>query len=76
MTCKNPKQYNSFAKDFMNVALIKDKKIQMEKLNYLQGLLNQKLKKEAFKNNIFQSKTQAITYYHLKQCFKNFHQHM
>ena len=35
MTCKNPKQYNSFAKDFMNVALIKDKKIQMEKLNYL-----------------------------------------
>ena len=33
MTLKNPKQYNSLAKDH-----IKNKKIQMENLNYLWGI--------------------------------------
>ena len=51
MTFKNPKQYNSVAKDLKNVDHRKNKKIYME---------NKKLKKMFFKTKFLQSKAQAL----------------
>lgn len=60
MTFKNPKQYNSVAKDLKNVDHRKNKKIYMEKLNYLWGILNQKIEKDVFQNKIFAIKGASI----------------